>query len=383
MRLPGGRIYLDCNATTPMDPAVAEAMGRVASAVFGNPSSAYLEGREARGVLEASRESVALFVGCHAREVVFTSSGTEANHMALRSAALSRPGRLRVLVSAIEHPSVIEQRPALEEAGCSFEEIPVNASGQVDLSSLETMLDDHVSVVSLMTAHNETGVLQPVAEAAGMAHVAGALFHTDAVQAAGKVPLPWRAAEADYLVLAPHKFYGPKGVAALAVRDGAPIEPLLTGGGQERGLRASTEAVPLAAGMARACERARETAGLWAAVEVLRGEIESETKKKYGAAVFGGDARRLPNTSFLSLPGVDAGRLVAELDARGFAVATGSACHSGSAACPRVLEKMGLDGVDGASVVRISLGRMTTGLDVHALLGALPGALEAANKRDA
>lgn len=383
MRLPGGRIYLDCNATTPVDPIVAEVMERASSAVFGNPSSPYLEGREALGVLEASRESVSDFVGCEPREIVFTASGTEANHLALRSAALARPARTRVLVSAIEHPSVMEQRPALEKSGCSVEEIPVNASGQVDLSALETMLDGHVSVVSLMTAHNETGVLQPVTEAAKLAHAAGALFHTDSVQAAGKIPLPWRDAEADYLVLAAHKFYGPKGIAALAARDGAPVEPLLTGGGQERGLRASTEAVPLAAGMARACERARKTAGLWPAVEVLRDELESELKKKYGAAVFGADAPRLPNTSFLSIPGADAQRLVAELDACGFAVATGSACHSGSAACPRVLARMGLDGVDGASVLRITLGRMTTGLDVHALLGALPGALEAAKRRDA
>jgi cysteine desulfurase len=383
MRLPGGRIYLDCNATTPIDPAVEEVIHQAAVTLFGNPSSPYREGRDARGVLESSRERIAGFAGCRSDEVVFTSSGTEANHLALRSAALARPGRNRVLVSAIEHPSVYEQKSALEKAGCRVDEIPVEASGRLDLGALESMLDKDVAVVTVMTAHNETGVVQPVAEAARISHASGALFHTDAVQAAGKVALPWGDAGADYLVMAAHKFYGPKGIAALAVRAGAPVHPILTGGGQERGLRASTESVALAAGMAKACECATAAVGLWQAVTTLRNTMEERLARDFGALVYGAGAERLPNTSFLGLPGVDAARLVERLDEMGFAVATGSACHSDSTTCPRVLQKMGRGDGAGASTVRISLGRTTTGEDVDAFRAAFPDAMETAGRKNA
>lgn len=378
MRLPGGRIYLDCNATTPLDPAVAEAMNRASATAFGNPSSPYLEGRHARTVLESSRTTVATFVGCRPTDIVFTSSGTEANHLALRSAARARPERPRVLISAIEHPSIYAQRYALLEAGCSVEDIPVQPDGGLDLAALQNMLGKDVSVVSVMTAHNETGVLQPVAEAAGLAHSAGALFHTDAVQAAGKAALPWKESMADYLVIAAHKFYGPKGIAILAVREGAPMHPLLTGGGQERGLRASTEAVALAAGMAAACKRATETAAAWRSVTDLRNAMEEQFARQYGALVFGAGSRRLPNTSFFSMPGVDVPRLVGYLDGEGFSVATGSACHSGSEACPRVVREMGLDDRPGDSIMRISLGRTTTGEDIDAFSATLAHVVERA-----
>ncbi len=237
-------------------------------------------------------------MGCRSDEIVFTSSGTEANHLALRSAALARPGRTRVLVSTIEHPSVYEQRSALEKAGCRVDEIPVEASGRLDLGALASLLGEDVAVVSVMTAHNETGVVQPVAEAAHLSHASGALFHTDAVQAAGKVPLPWNDAESDYLVIAAHKFYGPKGIAVLAVRGGAPVHPILTGGGQERGLRASTESVALAAGMAKACERASAAFDRWRMISVLRDRLEERLARDFGALVYGTGVQETPEYFF-------------------------------------------------------------------------------------
>jgi cysteine desulfurase len=375
MRLPDGRTYLDCNATTPVDPEVAEILARAQSSLFGNPSNPYAEGRAARQALEAARAEVAAFLGCRAEEVVFTGSGTEANHLALRSAAFGRPGRRRVLLSAVEHPSVLNQWDALEARGAVVEEIPVDGEGVLDLEALEGLLGEDVACVSILQAHNETGVLQPLDSVGALCRRWGALFHTDAVQAAGKVPLRWAEALPDYVVAAAHKFYGPKGVAALAVRGGAPVEPLLTGGGQEGGRRASTEAVPLAAAMGAACTLASAESGRWPAVESLRDALEDRLRSAHGAVVFGGGAPRLPNTSLVSLPGADAARLVAALDRRGVAVATGSACHSGGSGLPRVLSRMGVPERSAGTVLRISLGRRTTAGDTAAFAAALGEAL--------
>ncbi|MEW5764996.1 MAG: cysteine desulfurase family protein [Acidobacteriota bacterium] len=375
MRLPDGRIYLDCNATTPLDPVVGQVLSRTQASLFGNPSSPYTEGRAAREALEAARGDVASLVGCRPDEVVFTSSGTEANHLALRSAARSRPGRRRVILSAVEHPSVLGQWDALEALGAVVEEVPVDGRGVLDLESLEGSMGADVACVSVMQAHNETGVLQPLDSVGALCRRWGALFHTDAVQAAGKVPLRWAQALPDYLVVAAHKFYGPKGIAVLAVRSGAPVEPMLAGGGQERGRRASTEAVPLAAAMGTACRLASEGLARWPAVERLRDSLEERLRSAHGARVFGEDAPRLPNTSLVSLPGVDASALVRALDEKGVAVATGSACHSGGSGLPRVLARMGIPERCAGTVLRISLGRGTTAGDSAAFAAALRAAL--------
>ncbi|MEW6758678.1 MAG: aminotransferase class V-fold PLP-dependent enzyme, partial [Acidobacteriota bacterium] len=292
-----------------------------------------------------------------------------------RSAALGRSGRRRVLLSAVEHPSVLGQQDALEALGAVVEEVPVDGRGVLDLEALEGLMGADVACVSVLQAHNETGVLQPLDSVGALCRRWGALFHTDAVQAAGKVPLRWDEALPDYLVVAAHKFYGPKGVAALAVRSGAPLEPMLLGGGQERGRRASTEAVPLAAAMGAACRLASSGFSGWPAVERLRDSLEERLRSVHGARVFGEDAPRLPNTSLVSLPGADAPALVRALDGRGVAVAIGSACHSGGSGLPRVLARMGIPERCAGTVLRISLGRGTTVEDTAAFAAALRATL--------
>lgn len=375
MRLPDGTLYLDANATTPEAPEVSAALAAAAREAFANPSSPHAPGRRAAAALAAARTAVADLVGCAPGEVVFCGSATEANHLALRSAARGRPGRDRLLVAAIEHPSVLAAAGALAADGARVEELPVTGDGRLDLGALRRALGPDVAAVSLMAAHNETGVLQPVAEAAELARAAGALFHTDAAQAIGKVPSPWPGASPDYLSLAGHKFYGPKGIAALCVREGAPVSPLLAGGGQEGGRRASTEAVPLAAGLGVACRLAGEALAASGAPSALRDRMEAELLLPLGAVVYGATAPRLPNTSFFALPGRDGAALAAALDARGICVGTGSACHAGSHGAPRVLQCMAAPLPAGATPLRVSLGRSTGAADLDAFAEALARAL--------
>ena len=376
MKLPSGRIYLDHNATTPLDPRVARVHDAAQARLFGNASSAHREGREAKAALEEAREKIAAFAGCKVREVVFTGSGTEANHLALRSAALARPERLRVLLSSVEHPSVSAQKEFLEASGLTVEEIPVLRSGALDLGWLEKAGGSDIAVVCVMAAHNETGVLMDVEAVGRFCQQHGAYFHTDAVQAAGKVPLPWSSASPHYLALAGHKIYGPKGVGVLIVREGAPVIPLLVGGGQEGGRRASTEAVPLAMAFGAACELAAAAVEDAARIRKLRDGMELEIKKRRHAVVHGEASARLPNTSFFSLPGPPASSVVKRLDEAGIAVSTGSACHSGGGESPAVLSKMGVAGLPEGLTLRVSLGRGTCEADVVAFLSALAGVLE-------
>lgn len=364
------RLYADANATTPLHPAVLESLTEASVSLFGNPASLHGTGRMARKALEEARARVARLVGCLPEEVVFVSSGTEGNHQALLSAAQAG-GRRRVLLSAVEHPSVRGAAEILEERGFEVEEIPVDGSGLLDLEALEGRMGEDVAVVSVLTAHNETGVLQPVESVGALCRRYGALLHTDAVQAAGKVPLRWREALPDYLVVAAHKFYGPKGMAALAVRRGAPVAPLFRGGGQEEGRRASTVAVPLAVAMGRASEVALAEMGAWAGVERLRDFMEERLRARFGARVFGWEAPRLPNTSFFSLPGISASHMAAELDRRGIDVSTASACHSGEGGLPRVLKAMGVPEEAAGTVLRVSLLRNAGEDDVPFLVNNL------------
>jgi cysteine desulfurase len=308
--------------------------------------------------------------------VVFTGSGTEANHLALMSAVPGRPGRRKVLLSAVEHPSVQAQRGWMEEEGLEVRDVPVLPSGGLDLEALRGLLGPDVAAVSVMAAHNETGVLMDLKSAGALCAEHGALFHTDAVQAAGKVALPWASARPDYMSLAAHKVYGPKGVGALCVRQGAPVAPMLSGGGQERGLRASTEAVPLCAAFARACALAGDWLPRAGEGKGLRDEMEARLRARYGAVVHGAGSPRLPNTSFFSLPGAGASLLLAELDARGFSVSAGSACHGAGGGPPRVLKEMGLGESAARGALRVSLGRRTAGADVEGFLEALGVALK-------
>jgi cysteine desulfurase len=357
--MPAGA-YLDWNATAPVRPEVAAAIAGALQAL-GNPSSVHRFGREARRALEQARAQVARLVGAPAAGVVFTSGGTEANQLALRGF----PGR-RVLVSAIEHDSV---RAARADAAV----IPVTRDGVVDLDALERLLaaEHRPALVSLMLANNEIGVIQPVREAAALAHAQGALLHCDAVQAAGKLPLDARALGADLLTLSAHKLGGPMGVGALVIAGDLPLGAIQTGGGQERGRRAGTENLPGIAGFGVACELAAARLGDWAAVAALRDAAERRLKAiAPEAPVYGAGASRLCNTLSIGMPGVPAATQVMALDLAGVMVSAGAACSSGKVRRSHVLEAMGVEPEAAESAIRISLGWSTTAAEIDQLVEA-------------
>jgi cysteine desulfurase len=351
--------YLDWNATTPMRPAVADAM-RAALGLPANPSSVHRAGRAARQAVERARAQVAALAGVAASAVIFTSGGTEANHLALRGFS----GR-RVIVSAVEHDSV---RLAVPDATL----LPVDADGVADLAALERLLaPPSPALVSLMLANNETGVLQPVAEAARLAHAKGALLHCDAVQGVGKVPLDLSRLGADLLTVSAHKIGGPTGVGALVVAKGNDPAPLLLGGGQESGRRAGTENVAGIVGFGVAAEQAAGGQDDWAAVMALRDAAERRLLALAPEArIFGREVARLPNTSCIALAGLAAATQVMALDLAGVMVSAGAACSSGKVRRSHVLEAMGAapDLADGA--IRVSLGWTSSAADIDHLLEA-------------
>ena len=347
--MPAAYAYLDHNATSPMRPAALDAVVE-ALRMGGNPSSVHRPGRAARARLDLARRQVAGLVGALPAEVVFTSGGTEANNMALRGC-----GRRRVLVSAIEHESVLKAVPDAER-------IAVDGNGVVDLARLERSLAGEPALVSVMLANNETGVIQPVAEVVRLARAAGALVHCDAVQAAGKVPVDLHGLGVDYLSLSAHKLGGPAGVGALMGRAGAPFAADRLGGGQESYRRAGTENVAGIAGFGAAAEASRD--GLDAA---LRDRLEASLPM---ARVHGAGAARLPNTSCLSMPGVKAETQVMALDLAGIAVSAGSACSSGKVTRSAVLSAMGVEPALAEAAIRISCGWNTVFGDIERLIAA-------------
>jgi cysteine desulfurase len=354
------QVYLDWNATAPLRPQARAAMV-AALAATGNPSSVHAAGRAARRLVEEARARVAALVGAAPREVVFTSGGTEANMLAL-SPALGET----LLVSAIEHPSV--------RSGGRFqavEEIPVAASGVVDLGALGRMLSGR-PLVSLMLANNETGAIQPVAEAAALVHAAGGLLHVDAVQGPGRIASDFAALGADLMTLSAHKIGGPQGVGALIRREGLPLDPLIRGGGQERGARAGTENVAGIAGFGAAAETvARLWSGEAAAMAALRERLEAGIRAVApDAAIFGEKAPRLPNTTLFSVPGMKAETAVIAFDLAGVAVSSGAACSSGKVAPSHVLAAMGVAPELARGAIRISLGHSTAEAEIEAFLKA-------------
>ncbi len=364
--------YLDWNATAPLRPEVVAAMAE-ALARTGNPSSVHRWGREARRTLEKARAQVAALVGAAPSEVVFTSGGTEANGLALRGLA----GR-QLLVSAIEHDSV---RQAADGAAM----IPATPEGMVDLAALERMLadDKRPALVSLMLANNETGVIQPVAEAARLAHAKGALLHCDAVQAAGKIAVDRAALGADLLALSAHKLGGPQGVGALVVAGAVPLAALQTGGGQERGRRAGTENLPGIAGFGAAASVAAERLRDYAAVALLRDQAERRLAAiAPDAPIHGAQAPRLANTLCIGMPRVPAATQVMALDLAGVMVSAGAACSSGKLRRSQVLEAMGVDAAAAESAIRISLGWSSSAIDIDQLVEAW-GALYARTRASA
>jgi cysteine desulfurase len=377
-------VYLDHNATTPLAPEVLEAMLPYLREDFGNPSSIHQFGRRAKAAIQSARETVAGFLSSAANEIVFTASGTEADNLAILGVVAAeeeekRPRR-HLVTTAVEHHAILNAMRHLEKKGYEVTYLPVDRSGRVREQALEGALRRDTLLVSVMTANNETGVVQPVRELARLSHEAGALLHTDAVQACGKLPVDVSESLVDLLSLSAHKFYGPKGVGALYVRQGTPIRPVFRGGGQERARRPGTENVAGIVGLAEAAllagaRLAEESTRL----ETLRKDLESSVLREIeGSHLNGEGSERTPNTANFRFDGVDGEELVKRLDREGFALSTGAACSAGAIAPSHVLLAMGLSPVEVQGSVRVSLGRSTRPEDVRTFAAALRAAVERA-----
>jgi cysteine desulfurase len=373
--LAAGPVYLDYNGTTPVDPRVAEAMRPHLTDFFGNPSSSHPFALEPRRALAAARAQVAGLIGARPGEIVFTGSGSEADLLALRGAVLAsgRP-RPHVITQATEHPAVLKTCVALERLhGARLTVLPVDDDGLVELAALAAAFTQDTVLVSVMAANNETGALQSVAELAALAHQCGALFHCDAAQAVGKIPLDAGELSVDLLTIVGHKMYAPKGAAALYVRDGVRLEPVVYGGGQEGGLRAGTENVALAVALGTAAQlAATELAdGAPARLAALRDDLHQRLTDGLPGRVHlnGPEKNRLPNTLNISVDGVLGHELLAV--AHQIAASTGSACHSGTHTPSPVLTAMGLDPARALGALRLSLGRWTMPRDVETAATAL------------
>ena len=373
------RIYLDHNATTPPAPAVVDAMSRALREEFGNASSIHAFGQRAKAAVDDARTDVARLIGAEPADVVFTAGGTESDNIALRGALdAAHPSRTRLVVSAVEHEAVLNTAKAIGRRGRPVTILPVDADGLVTAAALEVALGHDVALVSIITANNETGVIQPVAALATLARRSGALCHTDAVQAVGKIPVDVAALGVDLLSLAAHKFGGPKGVGALWIRRGTPLAAVVTGGRQERNRRAGTENVPAIVGFGVAARLARERLATDAPrIGALRARLESAILDRIsGTAVNGADAPRVPNTTNIAFDRVEAESLLIALDLEGIAVSTGSACSSGTLEPSHVLRAMGLPHRRVQSSIRFSLGSTTTSEEIDRVMAVLPGVVD-------
>lgn len=373
--LAGGPVYLDYNATTPVDPRVAEAMLPHLTHLFGNPSSGHPYATAPRTALARAREQLATLIGARPQEIVFTSSGSEADLLALRGAVLAA-GRAapHVITQSTEHPAVLETCRALERLhGARVTVLPVGADGTVDPAVLAAALTDETALVSVMAANNETGALQPIAQITALAHDYGALVHCDAAQAAGKIPLDVDRLGVDLLTVVGHKMYAPKGAAALYVRHGVPLEPVVYGGGQEHGLRAGTENVALAVALGAAAQIAAAELldGTPDRIAALRERLHHTLADALPGRVHlnGPAERRLPNTLNISIDGTLGHELLAA--APQIAASTGSACHSGTHTASPVLTAMGLPDARALAAVRLTLGRWTTDTDIDTAAAVL------------
>lgn len=378
--MPVQRIYLDHNATTPVHPAVIDRMAEALRGEFGNPSSVHHFGQQAKAVVDEGRAAVAALLGAEASEIVFTSGGTEGDNFAIRGAAeaLEAGGRRHLVTSAIEHEAILNTVKALARRGWRTTILPTDQSGIIDPATLCEALSDDTALVSIMHANNEIGTIQPIEELARLAHARGALFHTDAVQSAGKIPVDVKRLGVDLLTISAHKFYGPKGVGANWIRRGLRLLPILTGGRHERSRRAGTENVAGIAGMGVAARLARSTmqeegprlAG-------LRDQLEERILAVVpGTAINGARSPRVANTTNISFDRTEAESLLIALDLAGIAVSTGSACSSGTLEPSHVLKAMGLPPHRTQNSIRFSLGAATTEADIDRVISVLPGIVE-------
>ncbi len=373
------RVYLDHNATTPPAPEVVEAMVRALADLFGNASSIHAYGQRAKAALDDARTDVARLIAAEPGDIVFTAGGTEADNLAIRGVVdAAGPSRTRIVVAAVEHEAVINTVRALGRRGTPVTVLPVDAAGVVRPSVFEDALGGDVAVASVILANNETGVIQPIEELARQARARRVVFHTDAVQAVGKIPVDVGALGVDLLSLSAHKFGGPKGAGALWIRRGTPMTGVITGGRQERNRRAGTENVPAIVGLGAAARLARAKLAEEATRQTrLRDHLEAGILATVpGTAVNGGGALRVPNTSNIAFEKVEAESLLIALDLEGIAVSTGSACSSGTLEPSHVLRAMGLPPGRVQSSIRFSVGATTTPDDIARVLAVLPALVQ-------
>jgi cysteine desulfurase len=364
-------IYLDYNATTPIDKEVADAMLPFLYDHFGNPSSIHVLGLEAKREIEKARQQVADLLNATVDEVIFTSGGSESNNTVLKGVAHTYKDKgNHIITSIIEHPAIINPCRFLEKQGFDVSYVNVDEFGMVDPSEIEKLINDKTILISIMHSNNETGTIQPIEEIANICRKHGVLFHTDASQSLGKVPIDVRKLDVDFLTIAGHKLYGPKGIGALYIRNGNNIEPLIHGAGHERGRRAGTENIILEVGLGKACEIAK--------INIKNNEVKENTDyfykrlvKEFGSNIHlnGHPDNRLPNTLNISFIGYNGYEILKKLD--GVLASTGSACHSGTTTISPVLKAMGVSEDIGRGAVRFSLGKHTTKGDIDIVVKKL------------
>jgi cysteine desulfurase len=372
------RIYLDFNATTPVEPAVLDAMLPYFSAEFGNAASIHTPGQRARAAVEAAREQVAALIGARPQEIVFTSGGTESDNHAIFGIVEAAGGHDKhVVTSTIEHEAVLNACQALEKRGMKVTYLPVDGHGQIALNELRRVLRPETVLITIMHANNELGTVQPLEEIGRLAQEADIYFHTDAVQSAGKIPIDVTALRVDLLSISGHKFYAPKGIGALYIRGGTRLRQLLYGGHHQRGFRPGTENVAGIVGLGKAAEIARRSLADDAKRVALlrdklqRGLLERVPQSRVNAAA----AQRTPNTTNLIFPGVEGEALLIALDLKGLACSTGAACSSGAVEPSHVLTAIGLPPEEARASLRFSLGRHTTPTDIDFALNVVPTAV--------
>ena len=361
-------IYLDYNASTPINPAVAAAMRPFLDQAFGNPSSGHWASAPAKEALEKARAEVAALLGCGPDEIVFTSGGSEANNLALKGVFFANKHKgNHIITTQIEHPAIHSPCRFLERLGARVTDLPVNQTGRADPADVRRAITPSTILISVMHANNEVGTIQPIAEIGGIARDHGILFHTDAAQSVGKVPTRVDDLRVDLLTIAGHKLYAPKGVGALYVRRGVELEPLIHGAGHERGRRAGTESALLAIGLGAACTLAQDLAPM-ARVQALRDKLWEGLRARFGEGIVlnGHPEYRLPNTLNVAFAGQIGGELLQRLDS--VAASTGSACHAGRIELSPVLKAMGIAPEVGGGAIRFSLGRATTEAEIDEVL---------------
>jgi cysteine desulfurase len=373
------RVYLDHNATTPVEPEVFDAMLPYFSGDYGNASSIHTFGQKARSAVETAREHVAALIGARPQEIVFTSGGTEADNHAILGIAENSTVPAHIISTAIEHEAVLNTCQWLEKRGVSVTYLPVDPEGQIDPVALSENLKLHreTVLVTVMHANNELGSVQPLEEIGRIASEADVYFHTDAVQSAGKIPIDVNAMKIDLLSLSGHKFYAPKGIGALYIRGGTRLRQLLYGGHHQRGFRPGTENVAGIVGLGKAAQIAKASLATDAlGVSALRDTLEQTLLQRVpDSRVNGAGSRRTPNTTNITFPGIEGEALVIALDLKGLACSTGAACSSGAVEPSHVLSAIGLSADEARASLRFSLGRHTTSADIDFALQAIPAAV--------